>query len=133
MSWRGWSGYRRPATKYGNKKAEVDGETFDSRKEARRWRELQLLEQAGAIRDLERQKKFLLIPAQREPDIIGPRGGVKPGKLIEHEVSYIADFYYIDAETGAVVVEDTKGIRTTEYIIKRKMLLYFHGIKIREI
>lgn len=119
--------------KYGNHKAEVDGQVFDSRKEARRFGQLQLLEQAGAIKDLETQKKYILIPAQREPDTVGPRGGIKPGKLIEHEVSYLADFVYIDTETGETVVEDTKGVRTKEFVIKRKLMLYVHGIRIHEI
>lgn len=139
MSWNGWSGWRRSfaaggsGRKYGNRKAEVDGQVFDSRKEARRFYELQLLQEAGTIRDLETQKRFLLIPTQREPDTQGPRGGVKPGKVIERAVEYIADFYYIDNETGEAVVEDTKGIRTKEYIIKRKLMLYVHHIRIREI
>ena len=136
-SWRGWGRYYQRATgtgkKYGNRKSEVDGQIFDSRKEARRFYELQLLQQAGTIRNLETQKRFQLIPTQREPDTQGPRGGVKPGKVIERAVDYIADFYYIDAETGEEVVEDTKGVRTTEYIIKRKLMLYVHHIKIREI
>ena len=134
----GWRGWRRTyasgsGRKYGNIKAQVDGQTFDSRKEARRYMELQLLQEAGTISELETQKKYILIPAQREPDIIGPRGGKKPGKVIEHEVSYIADFVYKDTETGETIVEDTKGKRTKEYVIKRKMMLFFHGIRIREI
>lgn len=119
--------------KYGNAKSEVDGEIFDSRKEARRYIELQWLLKAGTITDLQRQVRFELIPAQREPDTIGPRGGMKPGKLIEKEVSYIADFVYTDTDTGRRIVEDTKGVRTKEYIIKRKLMLYVHGIRIREI
>lgn len=119
--------------KYGNAKSEVNGEIFDSRKEARRYIELQWLLQAGAITDLQRQVRFELIPAQREPDTIGPRGGRKPGKLIEKEVAYIADFVYTDTDTGRRIVEDTKGMRTKDYIIKRKLMLHVHGIRIREI
>ena len=74
----------------------------------------------------------MLIPAQREPDIIGPKGGRKPGKLLEHEVSYIADFVYKDKD-GNQIVEDTKGFKTKDYELKRKMMLYFHGIRIREV
>lgn len=73
----------------------------------------------------------MLIPAQRESDIIGPRGGVKKGKSIERECAYIADFVY--AENGKIVVEDTKGVRTPEYIVKRKLMLYLYGIKIKEV
>lgn len=118
--------------KYGNRKARYQGEVFDSRKEARRARELSLLEKAGKITDLQMQVKFVLIPTQREPDTIGKRGGIKKGKVIEKECAYYADFVYTD-ENGNTVVEDTKGVRTTDYIIKRKLMLYVHGIKIREI
>ena len=117
--------------KYGNKKTKVDGIVFDSKKEARRYKELSLMETSGAIQDLQRQVKFVLIPSQREPDTIGKKGGVHKGRLIEREVSYIADFVY--QENGKTVVEDTKGMRTKDYILKRKMLLYFHGIRIKEV
>jgi hypothetical protein len=117
--------------KYRNKKVTRDGMTFDSLKEYRRFCELLLLEKAGEITELNRQVKCVLIPAQYEPDIIGKRGGVKRGKLIERECSYIADFVYI--QDGKVVVEDTKGYRTPDYILKRKMMLYLHGIRIKEV
>ena len=130
-AWRNYynSGY----AKYKNHKTVVDGIQFDSRKEARRWQELKLAEAAGAIGDLQRQVRFELIPVQREPDTIGPKGGVKPGKVLERKVEYIADFVYIDLYTGEKVVEDTKGMRTPEYRIKRKLMLYVHGIRVREI
>lgn len=117
--------------KYRNKKIEVDGISFDSKKEARRYKELLLLEQAGEISDIQRQVKFVLIPAQREPDTVGSKGGKRKGKVIEREVTYIADFVYW--KNGDVVVEDTKGFRTKDYIIKRKLLLWVHGIRIVEI
>ena len=126
-----WNRYK--GNKYGNRKIEFEGQTFDSKKEARYYTELLLLEKAGKIKDLQRQVKFQLIPAQREPDTIGPKGGHKPGKLIEREVSYVADFVYTDLQTGQTVVVDTKGFRTKEYTIKRKMMLYFHGIRIKEV
>ena len=118
-------------SKYGAKKVIANGITFDSQKEYRRFRELVLLERAGRIQDLQRQVKFVLIPAQYEPDTIGKRGGVKRGKLIERECSYVADFIY--TQDGKQVVEDTKGFRTTDYIIKRKLMLKEHGIRIKEI
>ena len=121
----------RAKTKYRNKKVVDDGITFDSQREYQRYCELKLLEKSGAISDLQRQVKYILIPSQREPDTIGPRGGVKKGKVIEKECAYIADFVY--KENGQTIVEDTKGFRTTEYVIKRKMMLYVHGIKIREV
>jgi hypothetical protein len=104
---------------------------FDSLKEYRRFCELSLLEKAGKITNLQRQVKCVLIPAQYEPDTTGPRGGVKRGKLIERECAYIADFVYV--QNGKLVVEDTKGFKTTDYIIKRKLMLYVHGIRINEI
>ena len=102
-------------------------------KEYRRYLVLKLMQKEGKITDLQRQVKYVLIPAQREPDTIGKRGGIKKGKLIEREVAYYADFVYKLADSGTLVVEDTKGVRTTEYIIKRKMMLFFHGIKIKEV
>lgn len=102
-------------------------------KEYWRYSELKLLESTGHINGLQRQVKYILLPAQREPDIVGKRGGVKKGRLLEREVAYYADFVYTDADTGELIVEDTKGMRTTEYIIKRKMMLFFHGIRIKEL
>lgn len=114
--------------KYKNRKIEVNGILFDSRKEAKRYNELLLLEMAGAIQDLERQVKFLLIPAQ-----YSKREKTKSGKpkCLERECAYIADFVY--KLNGETVVEDTKGFRTTEYVIKRKLMLHEHGIRIKEI
>jgi hypothetical protein len=124
-------------TKYHSKKVVYDGQTFDSKKEMARYRDLRLLERAGAISDLQCQVKFVLIPAQREPDSVdyskSKKGRKVKGKLIEQEVAYYADFVYTDRRTGQVVVEDAKGVRTTEYIIKRKMMLYFHGVRIKEV
>ena len=118
-------------SKYGNRKVVRDGITFDSIKEYRRFCDLSLLEKAGKVTDLEMQVKFILIPAQYEPDTIGKRGGVKRGKLLEREVSYVADFVY--TQDGKTIVEDTKGFKTKDYIIKRKLMLWVHGIKINEI
>lgn len=126
-----WGNYYK-SRKYGNSKITLDGITFDSKKEARRYLDLHLLLEAGEISDLQRQVKYVLIPPQREPDIIGPRGGVKPGKLIETECSYIADFVYKDKD-GKTIIEDTKGFKTKDYIIKRKLMLFIHGIKIHEV
>lgn len=107
------------------------GKTFASKKEADRYMVLKSLEAKGKITDLKTQVKFVLIPAQREPDSVGVRGGKIKGKLIERECAYIADFVY--CRDGEMVVEDTKGMRTPEYIVKRKLLLYMTGIKIREV
>lgn len=130
-----WRNYRRNTTgKYHNHKVERDGIIFDSQKEMRRWEELKIMEKAGMIHGLERQKKFVLIPAQREPDTVGKRGGRIKGKVIERECAYIADFCYY-TQDGEYVVEDVKSeaTKTEQYKIKKKMLLYFHHIRIREV
>lgn len=112
--------------KYNNTKIEIDGITFDSRREAKRYSELKLLERCNAISQLELQKVFVLVPAQFE--IVN---GKK--KAIERAVKYKADFYYYDNEKNCFVCEDTKGFKTKDYIIKRKLMLYVHGIRIVEI
>lgn len=122
--------------KYGNTKITVDGIQFDSKREAARYQELKLLERAGVISFLRRQTKFQLIPNQYAPSnetyTKGPRKGQrKPGKLLEHECSYIADFCYI--RNGETVVEDAKGYRTEVYRIKKKLMLERYGIQIREV
>lgn len=122
---------QKQAAKYKNKKVVYEGITFDSQKEAQRYCELKLLQRAGKIQNLELQKTFVLIPTQREPDTIGKRGGVIKGKLIEKECTYKADFVY--TENGKTVVEDTKGMKTEVYKIKRKLMLFVHGIRIKEI
>lgn len=107
-------------SKYHSRKITRDGMTFDSMKEYRRYCELRLIERAGAITELQRQVKFELIPAQRID-----------GKVVERACQYIADFVY--QENGKRVVEDTKGVKTKDYIIKRKLMLYIHGIRVKEV
>ena len=103
--------------KYGNVKTELDGMTFDSAKEARRWAELKLMERAGLISDLQRQVKFELIP----------RMGA------ERAVNYVADFVYQDNSRDCeTVVEDCKGYKTDVYKLKKKLMQYLLGIEIRE-
>lgn len=134
MAWQNYYKLKKQEQKFHNRKVVEDGQTFDSRKECRRYRELKLMQSAGMIHGLQRQKKYVLIPAQREPDTVGKRGGKIKGKLIEREVSYFADFMYYDKD-GNVVVEDVKSpaTKTKEYIIKRKLLLFKYGIKIQEV
>lgn len=132
-----WNYYiDRKMSKYGAKKVTIDGQTFDSKKEGRRFQELKMLEKAGEITDLRTQVKFVLIPAQREPDIIGARGGRKPGRLLERECAYRADFVYKDKQ-GNTVVEDTKGYKHGAayeiFKIKRKLMLERFRIRIKEI
>lgn len=109
--------------KYGAKKTVVNGITFDSKKEARRYQELLLLQDSGAISHLQRQVKYVLIPSQKD----------EQGKVIERECSYIADFVYFDIQANKTIVEDTKGFRTADYKIKRKLMLYVHNIRIKEV
>ena len=90
-----------------------------------------MLEKAGEIRNLERQVKYTLIPAQYE-ETVDAKGKTKR-RCVERECCYVADFKYQDARTGGLVVEDTKGVRTKDYIIKRKLMLSVYGIKIKEI
>ena len=115
--------------KYGNKKIQIDGITFDSRKEAQRYSELKLLQRAGIIVGLDLQKEFELIPAQYETVI--NKAGKKKKVCVERAVKYKADFAYF--KNGEQIVEDTKGVRTKDYIIKRKLMLWVFGIKIVEV
>lgn len=98
--------------KYGNHKTEIDGITFDSKREADRYQDLRLMEKAGEITELDRQVRFEL--------------KVK-GYII---CSYIADFTY--RKGGPLVVEDSKGVKTREYIIKKKLMKAIHGIEVIE-
>ena len=109
-------------TKYHSRKVTVDGITFDSVREARRYRELSLLQRAGEISDLRTQVKYTLIPAQKKPS-----GGT------ERAVTYTADFVYTDNRTGRETVEDAKGMKTQQYIIRRKLMLYIYGIEVIEV
>lgn len=118
--------------KYNNKKCSYGGLTFDSKHERDRYCELLILQKAGNISDLRCQVPFRLVPEQRGVDTLGPRGGRRRGKLIEKAVDYVADFVYLD-EQGKTVVEDAKGVRTKDYIIKRKLMLWLHNIRIREV
>jgi len=129
MAWRNY----KSGSKYHSKKVSILGEVFDSKREAARYMELKELEMAGRISGLQRQTKFVLVPAQYEPETTGPRGGKIKGKLLEREVAYYADFVYFDEEEKDLVIEDAKGVRTPEYIIKRKLMLWLKGYRIREV
>ncbi len=106
-------------SKYNAKKITVDGIRFDSQKEYNRYTVLKLMEKSGVISNLQQQVKYELIPANRRHD----------GKL-ERAVNYYADFVY--TQNGYTVVEDVKGFKTKEYVIKRKLMLDRYGIEIRE-
>lgn len=117
-------------TKYKNQKIIFNGETFQSKKEYHRWVELCLMERAGVISDLQRQVKYVLIPSQYQ------KCGKKK-KCIERECSYYADFVYHDNETDETVVEDVKGYKGGQayalFKIKRKLMLFIKGIRIKEV
>lgn len=114
-----------PRNKYGAKAMVVDGIRFDSTKEARRYGELRLAERAGAIRDLECQPRFQLDVRELWR---------RPGRVVRCGV-YTADFRYVDVETGAVVVEDTKSgpTKTTAYRLRKRLVEAIHGITISEV
>lgn len=107
--------------KYGNSKVEDAGRTFDSKAEHKRWQYLAMLEKAGEIRNLRCQVPFELIPAQVAPD----------GRKIRPTV-YLADFVYRTAD-GIEVVEDVKGAATDVWKIKQKLMLWRHGIEVKEV
>lgn len=124
-------------SKYHSTKVVIDGIEFHSKKEAQRYQQLKLMEKAGVIANLQRQVKYELIPAQ-----------YIDGKCVERAVTYTSDFEYdetvplrqrtVMADTNARmpvrhIVEDVKGMRTKDYIIKRKLMLYKHGIRMQEL
>ena len=111
------------AGKYNASRICVGDQKFDSKAEYRRWIQLKSLLAAGKITDLRRQVVFELIPTQR----IG-------GHVVERSVNYVADFVYL-LPNGQMIVEDTKSpaTKTPEYIIKRKLMLWVHGISVREV
>lgn len=129
--------------KLNNQKVEFDGKLFGSKREANRWAELRLLERSGKITDLQWQVPFELVPAQYE-DVptgeyykIGARKGQPKYKrvCIEQSVVYVADFVY--TENGEKVVEDTKGckegITYNYFVLKRKLMLFKYGIRVKEV
>ena len=118
---------KRVTNKYRNQKVVTPHGTFDSKREYRRYQELLLLQRAGKISELRRQVKYELLPSQR-----------LNGKCVERPLYYIADFVYTK-DNGEVVVEDVKGYRDpasagyAKYVIKRKLMLYRYGIRVREV
>lgn len=111
---------RRGGSKYHARKTTVDGITFDSKKEAKRWCELKLMERSGVIRDLQRQVRFELVPA------------FDAGGRHYRATTYVADFVYYDVEAGRTVYEDVKGYRTDVYRLKAKLFAYRFHVPITE-
>lgn len=102
--------------KYRNEK--TDG--YDSKREAKRATDLRMLQSAGYISELREQVKYLLIPAQ----YVG-------GECVERACTYTADFVY--QRDGKTVVEDAKAVRTQQYVIRRKLMLMVHGVRVVEV
>ena len=118
--------------KYGNKKIENALGIFDSSLEYKRFLVLKDAEREGTIYGLRRQVEFELIPNQYRKRLKQLKTKVKEEEyLAERKASYFADFVYQKGDQ--TVVEDTKGLRLADYILKRKMMLYFHNIEIREV
>ncbi len=125
-------------SKYLAKKVEVDGIRFDSKKEANHYIELREQERQGLISDLQRQVPFVLIPAQYEEVVeYTPKTHKEKvvKKLLEKRLVFVSDFVY--TRDGKVVVEDVKGYRNSTayalFVVKRKLMLYVHGIRVVEI
>lgn len=110
------------ASKFSNKKEEIDGIIFDSKKEAKVYLELKDLASKGEITKFDRQVNFELIPTQRDGQ----------NKIIERPCQYKADFvvYHNDGEITAI---DAKGMRDGKYTIKRKLMLHVHKIRVHEV
>ena len=109
-------------TKYGNRRVEVCGIVFDSRKEANRYLELLAMQQAGEISALEAKPCFVLAPA------------VKMGGRTKRAMKYTADFAY--QQDGKRVVEDVKGGKataTTAYRMRKHLMMSIHGIEVIEV
>jgi len=105
--------------KFGAKKTVVDGITFDSKAESKRYSTLSLMQRAGLISDLKRQVVYALAPSVK----YSGDARAKPA------LRYVADFTYI--EGGQLVVDDTKGVITEGFRIKRHLMKSVHGIDLR--
>lgn len=106
--------------KYHNKKCEYNGMTFDSIKERNYYIKLEFMQRTGQIKELQRQVEFILIET------------FKLENKTYRKTKYIADFTYKDQE-GKYHVVDTKGFRTKEYQLKKKLMAWKYGIEIEEI
>ena len=101
--------------KYNNKPTVIDGYRFDSKLEASRYGELRLLEKAGEIVELEVHPRF--------PLFVGP----------DHICTYIADFRYYDCSRGTFRIEDTKGVRTALFLLKKKLMKAVLKLEVEEV
>ena len=136
-----------PHRKFNNKKVETAEGVFDSKGEWQRWLFLKEAEKNGLIKNLRRQVKYVLIPTQYREEIVHLKTKDKVVKRVaEREVTYTADFYYIkripvrsdgifddENDRCEIVVEDFKGFPNDRWPLKKAMMLYFHGVAIREV
>ena len=123
--------------KYLNLKTEVDGKTFDSRKEAKYYMVLKQREKDGEIKDLRLQVPYEIIPAVYREETVQLKTKEKTlTRCISRAAYYVADFVYVDVATGKEVVIDVKSEITrknAEYRLKKKMMLAFNNIEIQEV
>jgi hypothetical protein len=103
-------------SKYGAVRTTIDNITFDSKREARRYSELKILESGGIISNLEANKALLRLPIRVNGQAI---------------CDYVADFFYV--QDGKRIWEDVKGCKTPIYKLKKKLVLAVHGIEIQEV
>ena len=119
--------------KFRNHKVETPEGTFDSKGEHLRWLYLKDAERRGEISGLRLQVPFELLPAIYKDEVVHLKTKDKvERRLVQRAVHYVADFVYTDRE-GKEHVEDTKGLRLPDYILKKKMMLALKGIEISEI
>jgi hypothetical protein len=121
--------------KYGNSKVSYDGITFDSKREMQRYVVLRDAESKGLISDLEVHKRYELIPAVKQSTVEHLKTKDKiVERTLQLPITYTCDFYY--RKNGEGVCEDvkiSKSLLPKEYLLKEKMMFYFHNIKIRRI
>lgn len=123
--------------KYNNTKVEIDGIKYDSKKESQRNAYLELMQKQGLISDLKRQVVFELIPTIYEDKVVHLKTKDKiVQRVAQKAVTYKADFTYV--KDGELVVEDVKASASyaaldQTFILKEKMMRYFHGIVIKRV
>ena len=129
--------YKLSYNKYNNKKIVRNGISFDSTKEANFYSELLYRERIGEIKNIRLQVPYELIPNQYETEMVALKSGKVKEKqvLVERKVTYLADFVVFDNKLNCDIVYDCKSpiTRTPVYIVKKKLMLYIHNIKIKEV
>lgn len=129
--------------KFNNKRMTTPDGDFDSKGEWERWLFLKDAERRGRIAELRRQVKYVLLPTQYRTEVVHLKTKDKEVRRVaEREVTYTADFVYkvprrtpIDGPCGVyeTVVEDFKGFPNDRWPLKKAMMLYFHGVSVREV